>query len=165
MAGLPDEIKALVELSPVEDLLLAILREGLPGVQVKSLIADRQTFPLVLVRRQPQFGEWGGDSRFTDVADVAVHTFATDPNGDEDAALLGEAVRVVLRNAWLDGKSVPGRGHITRVDMTSAPRRVTDWATATGPVQYADLPTGVSRYETQFRIEIRKPRTQPFPLP
>ncbi|MFC4089354.1 hypothetical protein [Micromonospora sp. GCM10011541] len=164
MAGLPDEIKALVELSPVEDLLLPILREGLPGVQVKTLVGFDQTFPLVLVRRQPQFGSWGGDTRFTDVADIAVHTFCEDPNGDEDAALLGEAVRVVLRNAWLDHKVVPGRGHLTYVDMTSAPRRATDWATATGPVQYADLPTGVSRYETLFNVEIRKSRTQPFPL-
>jgi hypothetical protein len=164
MAGLPDEIRALVELSPVEDLLLAILREDLPGVEVKSLIGKDQQFPLVLVRRQPQFGEWAGDDRFTDEADIVVHTFCEDPDGDEDAALLGEAVRVVLRNAWLDHKVVPGRGSITRVKMTSAPRRATDWATATGPVQYADLPTGVWRYETLFRVEIRKPRNNPFPL-
>ncbi len=58
---------------------------------------------------------------------------------------------------------MPGRGHLTRVQMTSAPRRVTDWATATGPVQYADLPTGVWRYETQYRIGIRKPHTTRLP--
>lgn len=163
MAGLPDEVKALVELSPVEDVLLAILREGLPGVAVRSLVSDSQTFPLVLVRRLPQFGNWDGDTRFTDVADVIVHTFAEDPDGDEDAALLGEAVRVVLRNAWLEHKSVPGRGSIVRIDMISAPRRAPDWASATGPVQYADLPNGVWRYETLYRVEIRKPRTPPFP--
>jgi hypothetical protein len=33
MAGLPNHIKALAELSPVEDLLLAVLREGLPGIR------------------------------------------------------------------------------------------------------------------------------------
>jgi hypothetical protein len=74
--------------------------------------------------------------------------------------MLAEAVRVALRDAWLDHHSVPGRGHIVRVDMTSAPRRVTDWATATGPVQYADLPTGVWRYETAYRIAIRRPLRQ-----
>ena len=165
MAGIPTEIRALAELSPVEDLLLAILREGLPGIAVQSLISVGQVFPLVLVRRAPRMGEWTGDTRFVDSADVLLHTFAQDPDGDEDAAILAEAARVVLRDAWLANKAVPGRGHVTRVEMTSAPRRVTDWATATGPVQYADLPTGVWRYETGYRIQVRKPRTQPASLP
>jgi hypothetical protein len=165
MAGLPPEIKALAELSPVEDLMLAILRDGLPGIQVKSLIAKDQTFPLVLVRRDPSFGNWQGDTRFLDAARVAVHVFCQDPDGDEDAAILSEAVRVVIRDAWLSQKVVPSRGHITRVDLASAPRRVTDWATSTGPVQYADLPTGVWRYEATYDIEIRKPRIRPYPIP
>lgn len=163
MSGLPAHIRAMVELSPVEDLLLVLLRERLPGISVQSLIWDNQTFPMVLVRRQPSFGEWMGDTRFIDSADVTIHTFAADPDGDEDAALLAEAVRVVLRDAWLMHRSVPQRGHLARVTMTSAPRRVTDWATATGPVQYADLPTGVWRYETLYRVAIRKPRVRPFP--
>lgn len=165
MAGIPDHIKALAELSPVEDLLLAILRKGLPGVRVKSLIDRHEQFPLVLIRRDPTFGQWAADTRFTDSARVVVNCFAEDPDGDSDAAILSEAVRVVLRDAWLNHEVVPGRGHITRVDMNSSPRRASDWATATGPVQYADLPTGVWRYEAIFDIQIRKPRTRPFPLP
>lgn len=161
MAGLPDAVRALAELSPVEDLLLALLRERLAGVEVNSLIAIDQRFPLVLARRAPNFGDWQGDTRFTDSADIVVHTFAADPNGDEDAAILAEAVRVTLRDAWLHHKGAPGRGHLTRVQMTSAPRRATDWATTAGPVQYADLPTGTWRYETTYRIEIRKPRKHP----
>ncbi|MFB8350994.1 hypothetical protein [Streptomyces niveus] len=164
MAGLPPEIRALAELSPVEDLLLAVLREGLPGISVKSLISKSQTFPFVLVRRDPSFGGWPGDTRFTDSARVAVQCFCADPNGDEDAAILSEAVRVVLRDAWLNQKVYPGRGHIARVDLSSPPRRATDWATATGPVQYADLPTGVWRYEAAYDIQIRKPRSRPFPI-
>ncbi|MEU8133238.1 hypothetical protein [Streptodolium elevatio] len=164
VAGLPAEIKALAELSPVEDLLLVVLREGLPGIKVQSLIERDQTFPFVLVRRDSNFGAWTGDSRFTDAARIAIQSFAPDPDGDTDAAILAEAVRVVLRNAWLNQKVYPGLGHIIRVDMASAPRRATDWATATGPVQYADLPTGVWRYETQYDVEIRKPRARPFPL-
>ncbi|MEU5403715.1 hypothetical protein ABZ348_30990 [Streptomyces sp. NPDC005963] len=165
MAGLPPEIRALAELSPVEDLLLAVLREGLPGISVQTLIEKDQSFPFVLVRRDPGFGSWGGDTRFTDPARIAVQTLCVDPDGDEDAAILAEAVRVVLREAWLRQRVYPGRGHITRVDLASAPRRATDWATATGPVQYADLPTGVWRYETQYDVQIRKPRSKPFPLP
>src|SRR4051812_27515115 len=119
MAGLPDSVRAIVELSPVEDILLYVLRAGLPGVQVQSLIAADQGWPLVLVRRLPQFGDWPGDDRFSDVADVSVQCFVEDPDGDEDAALLSEAARVVLRNAWLGHASIPGRGHILRVTMTS----------------------------------------------
>ncbi|MGW3323883.1 hypothetical protein [Streptomyces virginiae] len=163
MAGLPAHIKQMAELSPVEDLLLPILREGLPGIQVSSLIAASQTFPLVLVRRGASFGEHPGDTRFTDSAQVSIQTFCADPNGDEDAAILAEAARVALRDAWLSQKVIPGRGHLIRVDLTSAPRRVTDWATAAGPVQYADLPTGVWRYESIYQIDIRKPRLRPYP--
>ena len=159
MAGLPPIVRALAELSPVEDILLYVLRRGLPGVAVQSLIADDQGWPLVLVRRLASFGEWQGDERFIDQADIAVQAFAEDPDGDSDAALLAEAVRVVLRNAWVASTIVPGRGHITKITMTSAPRRAADFATATGPVQYADLPTGVTRYESQYRVSIRKAAT------
>ncbi|MCS0601102.1 hypothetical protein NX794_07635 [Streptomyces sp. LP11] len=162
MAGLPSEIRALAELSPVEDLLLAVLREGLPGIHVQSLIAKDQSFPFVLVRRDTTYGVWTGDDRFTDSARVVVQAFCEDPDGDADASILSEACRVVLRNAWMQQKVYPGKGHITRVDMLAAPRRTTDWATSTGPVQYADLPTGVWRYESTFQVDIRKPRTKPF---
>lgn len=156
MSGIPDAVRALTELSPVEDLMLAVLREGLPGVAVQTLIADNAVFPFVMVRRMPNFGFWDADTRFTDDADVALTAYVADPNGDEDAALLSEAARVVLRDAWLGHKVVPGRGHFTRVDMTSAPRRGSDWATSAGPVQYADLPVGVWRYETIYNVGIKK---------
>lgn len=164
MAGLPPDIKALAELSPVEDIFLHILREGLPGIHVQSIIELHQEFPMVFMRRMPSFGDWGGDPRFTDSALVAVHTLCEDPDGDEDAAILAEAVRVVLRNAWLAQTNVPGRGHFIHVELQSAPRRTSDWATSSGPVQYADLPTGVWRYESIYQVEIRKPRSTPYPI-
>lgn len=163
---LPDSIRARAEFAPFEDVLLPILRDAFPELtvteddsKVQSLIEHDQTFPLVLVRRVPSFGQFSGDHRFVDSGQVAVHTFCQDPDGDQDAALLADAVRVALRDAWLSRKVVPGRGHISRFDVMSSPRRATDWATATGPVQYADLPTGVHRYETVFDLEIRRPRT------
>lgn len=162
-SSLPAEILALVEMSPVEDLMLALLRENLPGINVNSLIADDQTFPLVVVRNTGAWGDWSGDERFLDAGSVVVHTFCEGINGDSDAALLAEAVRVVIRDSV--NVVVPNRGHITKQQMLSRPRRVTDWATATGPVQYADLPTGVWRYETTYQVEIRKPLTNPYPLP
>ncbi|MGI5530155.1 hypothetical protein ACQEVX_23030 [Streptomyces syringium] len=132
---------------------------------MKSLIDQHETFPLVLIRRDPSFGAWSGDTRFTDIARVVVNAFAADPDGDQDAAILAEAVRVVLRDAWLKNDTTTGHGHITRVEMNSAPRRASDWATATGPVQFADLPTGIWRYEAIYDVRIRKPRQRPFLLP
>lgn len=147
-------------MSPVEDLMLTLLREGLPDVAVNSLIADNQTFPLVVVRNTGAWGEWQGDERFLDAGSIIVHTFCEGLNGDSDAALLAEAVRVVIRDSV--NKVIPQRGHLVRQHMMDRPRRVTDWATATGPVQYADLPTGVWRYETQYQVEIRKPTDKPY---
>lgn len=161
---LPQSVLDLVELSPVEDILLYILRDGLPDIPVVSLIAENPPPNFILVRRMHGFGAWRGDPRFTDHARFSIHTYTEDPNGDEKGALLSEAVRVVLRDAWLDHRQVPGRGSVIRIEMTNEPTRVADWATASGPVQYADLPTGFFRYETMYEISIRKPRTNPTSL-
>lgn len=165
MAGIPDEVKALAEFAPVEDILLPILDAALPGVSVQDRIWDDQQFPFVLVRRSPTMGEYQGDPRFTDWASLSIHTFATDPDGDQDAAILAEVVRVVLRDAARNRQGVSGLGYLYRADLVSAPRRVSDWATATGPVQYADLPTACWRYEARYEVEIRKSHARPYPLP
>lgn len=159
MSTLPPSIKAKAEFSPVEDVILGLLRPRLEGVQVKTLIEPDQTFPLVLIRRGDSWGGARGHHRFIDNATLIVHTFCEDPDGDEEAALLADAVRVSLRDAWLTQQVVPGRGHLVGFDVQSSPRRVTDWATATGPVQYADLPTGVHRYETRYELLIKRPRS------
>ena len=165
MAGLPPEVKAMVEFRPVEDILLAVLRDAFPTVKVGSKIAKSQKFPFILARRDHFSGTWDGDERFVDFARIKIDTFCEDPDGDEDAALLAEAVRVAIRDAARRPKVYPGLGHITYSEMITAPRRSPDWATSSGPVQYADLPEGVWRYETEFDVEIRKPRTNPVPLP
>lgn len=157
--SLLDSLKTKVEFSPIEDVVIPLLRQAIPEVPVGSLVAPDQAFPFILARRADSYGEWTGDHRFLDSASVLIHTFATDPNGDEDAALLAEAVRVALRDAWLKQTVVPGRGHITAYDLRSSPHRAPDWASATGPVQYADLPTGVHRYEARYHLTIRKPRS------
>jgi hypothetical protein len=158
MSELPQSVLDLVELSPVEDILLTILRDGLPDVPIVSLIAEDPPPMFVLVRRLHGMGDWDGDPRFTDSGRFFIHTFTEDPDGDEKGALLSEAVRVVLRNAWLAHRNVPGRGSVINIKMLSEPSRKTDWATASGPVQYADLPTGFWRYESTYQINVRKPR-------
>lgn len=154
---LPLSVRRRAEFTPAEDFMLRILREGLPEVRVQSLIPLDATYPMVVVRRTANFGDWEGDSRFIDVAHIDVQCFTEDPDGDADGAILSEAVRCVLRDAV--GTVIPGYGTFAKCRMTDDPRRVTDWATSTGPVQYADLPTGVWRYETGYRVSFRKPRT------
>jgi hypothetical protein len=157
--ALPDSVTGLVEFSPVEDVLLPILREPLgPGVRVQTLIHKNQQFPLVLVRRLTSFGS-GGDPRFVDFARIAIYTYAEGVEGDVDSAHLGEACRVVLRNAWTTQVVVPGRGSISSFRTITGPKRVSDWVPSTGPVQYADLPVGVFRYEAIYDLEIRRPVT------
>ncbi|WP_432483917.1 hypothetical protein [Kineococcus esterisolvens] len=157
-------MKRLTEFAPVEDFMLALLRRALPDISVQSLIWDEPVFPFILVRRGSGLGVYNSDHRFLDSAMVEVHTFTQDPDGDEDGAILSEAVRVSIFRALDEQQVFPSLGHLTKVEIDLPPRRVTDWATASGPVQYADLPAGVWRYQTTYRVEIRKPRRAPSAL-
>ncbi|ABP53020.1 hypothetical protein [Salinispora tropica] len=161
MAGLPPSVIAAQEFSPIEDLLLAALAYYLPDVKAGTLIMMAQTFPFIHLRRLDSYGVWAGDERFIDDAHMAIYAYAEDPDGDEDAGRLAEAVRASLMRARRARFGVPELGHFVGLTMTASPRRVPDWATATGPVQYADLPAGVWRYETRFDVTVRRPRQQP----
>jgi hypothetical protein len=152
---LPPSVFALVEMSPVEDVLLDILRQGLPDVPIQSLIADDPPPFFVLVRRTNGLGDWDGDPRFIDSGRFVVQTFTQDPDGDYKGAILQEACRVVLRTAWLEHWTTE-KGSVIEITLHQEPSRRTDWATSTGPVQYADLPTGYWRYESTYEIKIRK---------
>ena len=157
MINLPASVLALVENNPVEDLMLAVLRQALPDIPVVSLFGQHDKPPYILVRRIGSLGGWDGDPRFTDYGRFSINTLTADPDGDEKSALLSEAVRVVLRNAWLSHVSIPGIGSVTSIKMTHEPTRRTDWATSTGPVQFADLPTGFWRYESIYELKVRRP--------
>lgn len=155
---LPQSVLDLIENAPIEDMVLAILRKGLPDIPVVSLIAPNPPPHFVLVRRMSGLSDWSGDPRFTDTGRFYVHTFTQDPDGDYKGAILSEAVRVVLRTAWLEHWSFPGLGSVVEIGLLSEPTRKTDWATSVGPVQYADLASGLWRYESTYSIQIRKPR-------
>lgn len=157
---LPQSVLDLVEYKPLEEAALYALRQGMPDVPIYTLIPEQSPDFFVLVRRDYAFGEWGGHPRFVDEGRIIIHTFTSDPDGDEKGALLSEAVRVVLRNAWEQNLHVPGHGWIIHAAMRGEPTRKTDWATASGPVQYADLPNGVWRYETKYDLRVRRELTR-----
>lgn len=164
MAELPDSVKAMAEFAPVEEVLLPVLRNRIPGIDIKALYEDDQTFPVVLVRRVNPVQGWPGDPRFLDVAVVDIECLCEGLEADRDAALLSDAVRVALHRAWQEQDVIPDRGGVSFVHMFIPPHKVPDWATSVGPVQYADLPQGVVRYESSFRVDIRKPKQRPYPL-
>lgn len=165
MANLPDSVRNLAEHVPAEDLALDILRTGMPDIEIVSQIRKDQTFPVILARRLPTFIDFTTDERFIASVDLAIHAFAEDPDGDRDAAIISEAARVVLRDAWLDHYYNAQLGSVSWFEVLSPPRRAADWATAAGPVQYADLPSNVWRYEARYRLVVRKPRALPYALP
>lgn len=164
MTNLPPQTAALVERVPIEDVLLALLREALPDIEVVTQVRKSQTFPAILVRRLPTFYFFTGDERFLEQADVAVHVFAADPDGDRDAALISDAARVALRNAALNNWGSADLGWVRNFLCLAPARRQPDWATSSGPVQFADLPSNTWRYEGRYRITMRKPTNHPYPL-
>lgn len=156
---LPDSVLAVVHLKPIEHIVLAALRDKYPDLKIGTLIADDQDFPFMLARRDGDWGAWDGDPRFLDAGQISVQTFAEGIEADTDACQLGEAAHIALRSSI--NQVFPGLGHITKARMLAAPHRKSDWATSTGPVQYADLPAGVVRYETTFFVEFKKPTSTP----
>lgn len=156
---LPAHILQLIEFSPIEDLVKAYLEPQLAPISVVTAIEPSPPFPYVLVRRLSTDGDWTGDARgFYDSAKLAVHVYTGDPDGDLKGSLLSEAIRVLLRDAVAQRWVHPDLGCFTKVRMTMEPTRRPDWATSTGPVQYADLPTGSWRYESHYELTIRAPR-------
>lgn len=159
MSDLPQAIYDMVENRPVEDVLLAILRESMPPeVPVFSLIPEELPDNFVLVRRLAGLGEWDGDPRFTDTGRFLIHTFTQDPDGDYKGAILSEAVRVIMRNAWMNKWHRADLGSVIEIRMVSEPSRKSDFTTSSGPVQYADLPIALWRYESTYSLHVRRPR-------
>lgn len=160
---LPESVKARLEASPLVDLVLRVLRDALPDVQLGTLIpAEPRLWPrrrglFVLVRRYASRGVFSGQDRFLETGGIQVHVFAHGPDAEQRCELVSEAVRVVLRDAVLAGRYYPGLGCVTRVWLDDEPLAEADWATASGPVQYADLPSGWRRFETRFQVTARRP--------
>ena len=157
---LPQSIVDLAELAPYEDIALAILRRGLPDIPVQSLIPPPGAlkFPFILVHRARPLENWGGDPRFTDSGRLTVSVFVTDPDGIEKAQVVSEAVRITMRKAWLEHWFFPELGSVVRIQLKTEATRSPDWATSAGPVQFADLPANVVRFESEYKMLIRKPR-------
>jgi hypothetical protein len=130
------------------------------GVHVGTLYSEDLTPPLVLARRERRSGAIGlqADERFESSAIITVNAITEGLDADEEAEELQEACRIALLQAFTEQRVYPNGGSISLLKVASPASRVSDWATSTGVVQYAALPTGWTRHESVWRLMIRPPK-------
>ena len=121
LPGLPDSVLETAEFAPVEDIVLPLLRDALPGARIYTEIPAKDMFPYAIVRVHPTERWWSGDDRFIDWAAVFVHVFTENPDGDRQAAIFSDAIRVALRDAWMN-QTTTEYGWITDYRMTPVGR-------------------------------------------
>jgi hypothetical protein len=145
-----------------DGLLMALFRSFFTGqdIQIGTLYTEGMSTPAIIASRERRSGNGegrSGDDRFLEPAVISVNTLTSGLEAMRDGADLQEMCRVALRQAQLTQKVFPGLGHIAAIENSTAPSRVSDWATSTGVVQYATLPKGVVRFESVYRLLIRPP--------
>lgn len=178
MSAEPGELDALMGpgdltfpvFGAVEDLVIALLRPyfarlamaGGPEVNVYTEYQEDMRTPGVLclnTRRTGIEAYSTNDDNWVRSAVLEVNTFAEGPEAAKDAADLQEAVRHIFMDAQRRQVVIPNVGVINKVTSPVMATQHTDWATASGPVQYAKLPHGVTRYEGRYRFLIRPAST------
>ena len=157
MYNVPNSVKDKVRFYPFEDILHEIFKRGLPDVNFGTFIAEDMTFPFVHGQRFLRQRPWSGDPRFIDHGPIRIQVFTYGPEAETEGFLLSEAVRVTLLEASLDRWHFPGVGSVLHIEMENEPSPSSDWASASGIVQFADLPKETVRYETIYNMTIRRP--------
>lgn len=154
----------------VEDLMIGLLRPwfarvkaaGGPEVHVYSEYQADMIPPYVLVLNTRRTGIEAyetKDDEWARAAVLEVNTIAVGLNAEKDCSDLQESVRHCFLEAHRNQTVVPNAGVINQVTTPTLATRQTDWASASGPVQYAKLPHGASRYESRYRLIIRPATT------
>lgn len=144
----------------VEDLLLGIFRPFFAGTDatVSAAYYEGMKLPAVIplhARRSGGITYQNSDQAFTEAALIEVNTITEGANADADGAELQEACRHALLLAQRQQLVIPGVGVINRIQSSTKATRQSDWATATGLVQYATLPAGALRYESIYKLLLR----------
>lgn len=155
--NLPDSVLDRVAFYPYEDILMAMFAKAFPELRFETFVPETLTYPMITGARFASQGVWSGDPRFIDSGPVRINVFCAGPDADVEAFLISEAIRVMMLEASLERWHFPGIGSIVNISMNTEPADVNDWATATGIVQFADLPEGVTRFETVYQMTIRRP--------
>lgn len=136
---------------------LEILRTRLPGVRFISQISPHVAPPYVLVREVGFEGAFVADRRFKREYFISIETFTEGLESDVEAPLFHRAAEDAFTRVAYGNESVlDGAGWITRYELVEPARRLSDWASAAGPVQTADLPTNWTRHHSLHRIELKR---------
>lgn len=144
----------------VEDLLLGIFRPFFAGTDayVSAAYHEGMKLPAIIplhARRSGGITYQNSDQAFTEAALIEVNTITEGLNADADGAELQEACRHALLLAQRRQLVIPGVGVINRIQSSTKATRQSDWATASGLVQYATLPAGAIRYESIYKLLLR----------
>jgi hypothetical protein len=145
-----------------DELLLHLLQDFFEGqdIHIGTLFSEEIDPPMIIARADRRSGSIAqdvSDDRFLQPVIVSVSTITSGVDADEIGEELQEAVRVCLRQAQLKQTVVPNGGYISRITNATPPSRVSDYATSTGVVQYASLPSGWVRFESVWRLILRHP--------
>lgn len=140
----------------VERIVMGVLQPFFEGqaVTVTPLFEEGMTAPVVVARNEAVASgtHYRQDIRFIRPALLSIDTITAGVNADDDGSALQEACRIAIFEAWRNQIVIPGQGYIARVENSVMASRKSDWATSTGPVQYASLPRGAMRYESNYRL-------------
>lgn len=154
----------------IEDLMIGLLRPwfarvvaaGGPQVNVYSEYQADMVPPYVLVLNTRRTGIEAyetKDDEWARAAVVEVNAICDGLDAEADCSALQESVRHCFLDAHRNQIVVPNAGVINQVTTPTLATRQTDWASASGPVQYAKLPHGASRFEARYRMIIRPTST------
>lgn len=162
--NLPESVKRKAERSPVEDIIQYLVNHELPEVPFGTWIpADLRPGFFAIVRGDNPLNFRVGNSKFVFTCSFKIETYTKDPNGDEAGNVLSEAIRVALRDCCQPTPViVPGRGHPVHINSIVLPNRKKDWETPIGAIEFADVPAGYQRYETEYEMQFRIRPGQPF---
>ena len=143
----------------VEDFLPGWLSRALPdGVTVRTRIEEGDAMPYLLVMEVDPEGvsaaaRRGGDD--VDVVEVELHAFCEGLDAERACwKLLWASFKLVEEWARKGRRIGSAASFLVGARLLERPRRRPDWADATGPVQYQDLPVGIERFVARARLTI-----------
>lgn len=163
MTPLPESVRdAAGEFPEGIDVGLDILRRRFPEMHFISLLSPGTAMPFTLVREVTFYGAWSVDSRFMREYFISIETFTEGLESDVDGPLIHRAAEDAFRRTALGHEAVVNNtGWIEGYELVEPARRVSDWASADGPVQMADLPAGMVRHMSIHRLSLKRSQVGP----
>lgn len=141
-----------------EDFLPVWLREALPEhVTVVTRLEDGMSLPAVLVKETMGSNGYVRARPETDVIELELHTFTDGIDAEVDGWRLQWAMWSLIDGWASRGRRIDSRGSVLKfATQRERPRRRADWADATGPVQYQDLPLRIERFVQPIRLLVKR---------